>query len=340
MRKMMKTGMVFFMAMMVLMTQPVTADAKAKVLNKKMTIDLNKDSAGIRFAPTKLKKYSKVKVRVKNKKVLKAKAKGRKYIYLKGKAGGRTTMMIRLYKGHKKVRVYRYSIKVIGKGQDGYKAQAKKAFTIQNRYRAEKGAKALTWSDKLYRFALYRLKHSGYDGHKNLPTDMENFFGDILVINNISFGENMASGQTSAKEVMLSWKHSPGHYRNLLNKDYQCGALARYKDTWCAVFYDGSPENLSKKKQDVADIVVTIKRQDKASGKYIGGATIGYYEENDRWNTSKRITVGESGRRIVLEFGKTYVFYEKTTPDGYDKAEKVTITVTKDMPREIILSGN
>lgn len=199
MRKMMKTGMVFFMAMMVLMV-PVTADTKAKVLNKKMTIDLNKDSAGIRFAPTKLKKYSKVKVSVKNKKVLKAKANGRKYIYLKGKAGGRTTMMIRLYKGHKKVRVYRYSIKVIGKGQDGYKAQA--------------------------------------------------------------------------------------------------------------------------------------------SGKYIGGATIGYYEENDRWNTSKRITVGESGRRIVLEIGKTYVFYEKTTPDGYDKAEKVTITVTKDMPREIILSDN
>ena len=34
MRKMMKTGMVFFMAMLVLMTQHVTADAKTKVLNK------------------------------------------------------------------------------------------------------------------------------------------------------------------------------------------------------------------------------------------------------------------------------------------------------------------
>ena len=339
MGKMMKTGMVFFMAMMVLMV-PVTADAKAKVLNKRMTIDLNKDSAGLRFAPTKLKRYSKVKVSVKNKKVLKAKAKGRKYIYLKGKAGGRTTMTIRLYKRHKKVRVYRYSIKVIGKGQDGYKAQAKETFVIQNKYRAEKGVKALTWSDKLYRFALYRLKHSGYDGHKNLQRDMQDYFGDMLVSNNISLGENMASGQTSAKEVMLSWKHSPGHYRNLLNKDYQCGAIARYKDTWCAVFYDGSPENLSKKKQDVADIVVTIKRQDKASGKYIGGATIGYYEENDRWNTSKRITVGESGRQVVLKLGKTYVFYEKTTPDGYNKAEKVTITVTKDMQGEIILSDN
>ena len=253
MRKMMKTGMVFFMAMMVLMV-PVTADAKAKELNKRLTIDLNKDSAGFRFAPTKLKKYSKVKVSVKNKKVLKAKAKGRKYIYLKGKAGGRTTMTIRLYKRHKKVRVYRYSIKVIGKGQDGYKAQAKKAFTIQNRYRAEKGAKALAWSDKLYRFAMYRLKHSGYDRHVYLQRDMKDYYGDMLVSNNISLGENLACGQTSAKEVMLSWKHSPGHYRNLLNKSYQCSAIARYKDIWCAVFYDESPENLSKQKLSLIHI--------------------------------------------------------------------------------------
>lgn len=69
------------MAMMVLMTQPVTADAKAKVLNKKMTIDLNKDSAGIRFAPTKLKKYSKVKVSVKKQKGAEGEGKGQK-VYL------------------------------------------------------------------------------------------------------------------------------------------------------------------------------------------------------------------------------------------------------------------
>ena len=84
-------------------------------------------------------------------------------------------MTASLYKKYRKVRVYRYRIKVIGKGQDGYESQAKKAFAIQNRYRAEKGAKALTWSDELYRFALYRLKNSGYDRHKNLPTNMESF---------------------------------------------------------------------------------------------------------------------------------------------------------------------
>ena len=90
------------------------------------------------------------------------------------------------------MRVYRYSIKVIGKGQDGYKAQAKRAFTIQNRYRAEKGAKALTWSDGLYRFAMYRLKHSGYDRHVYLQRDMKDYYGDMLVSNNISLGENLA----------------------------------------------------------------------------------------------------------------------------------------------------
>lgn len=47
-------------------------------------------------------------------------------------------------------------------------------------------------------FAKY-LSFSFYDRHKNLPTDMENFFGDTLVVNNISLGENMACGQTSAK---------------------------------------------------------------------------------------------------------------------------------------------
>lgn len=48
-----------------------------------MTIDLNRDSSFFRCTPTKLQKYSKVKVCVKNRKVLKAKAKGRKYIVMK-----------------------------------------------------------------------------------------------------------------------------------------------------------------------------------------------------------------------------------------------------------------
>lgn len=54
-------------------------------------------------------------------------------------------MTASLYKKYRKVRVYRYRIKVIGKGQDGYESQAKKAFAIQNRYRAEQRCKGIDW---------------------------------------------------------------------------------------------------------------------------------------------------------------------------------------------------
>ena len=245
MKRLVKTSVFMMLVLMILASQKNVAEAKTKVLHKKMTIDLNMDSSSFSYIPTKLQKYSKVKVCVKNRKVLKAKAKGRKYIVMKGRKGGKTTMTVSLYKKYRKVRVYRYRIKVIGKGQDGYQSQAKEAFAIQNQYRAEKGAKALTWSDELYRFALYRLKHSGYDRHKNLQRDMERYFGDLLVVNHIELGENLDCGMTTPQKAMLSWKHSPGHYRNLLYKEYRCGAIARYKDIWCAVFYDGSPENLT-----------------------------------------------------------------------------------------------
>ena len=40
-------------------------------------------------------------------------------------------MTASLYKKYRKVRVYRYRIKVIGKGQDGYESQAKKALPFR-----------------------------------------------------------------------------------------------------------------------------------------------------------------------------------------------------------------
>ena len=80
------------LVLMMVASQKNVAEAKAKVIYKKMTIDLNMDSFPFRYIPTKLQKYSKVKVCVKNRKVLKAKAKGRKCIVMKGRKGGKTTM--------------------------------------------------------------------------------------------------------------------------------------------------------------------------------------------------------------------------------------------------------
>ena len=39
-------------------------------------------------------------------------------------------------------------------------------------------------------------------------------------------------GMTTAKDAMKSWKGSSGHYKNLLRKEYVCGAIAVYGDVW------------------------------------------------------------------------------------------------------------
>ena len=83
MKRLVKTGVFMKLVLMILASQKNVAEAKTKVIYKKMTIDLNRDSSFFRCTPTKLQKYSKVKVCVKNRKVLKAKAKGRKYIVMK-----------------------------------------------------------------------------------------------------------------------------------------------------------------------------------------------------------------------------------------------------------------
>ena len=50
-----------------------------------------------------------------------------------------------------------------------------------------------------------------------------------------NYGENLALGQTSAKQVIESWKETnepyakQGHRRNMLDPDYNCVGIAAYK---------------------------------------------------------------------------------------------------------------
>lgn len=46
------------LVLMILASQKNVAEAKTKVIHKKMTIDLNMDSSSFRYIPTKLQKYS------------------------------------------------------------------------------------------------------------------------------------------------------------------------------------------------------------------------------------------------------------------------------------------
>lgn len=237
MRRVEKSLLVMMMLLVCMVfSMPISVDAKNKVKKRSMTIDLNMDGKSIYFSPINLYKYSKVKVSCGNKKVLSAKYVNHKEIgksiHIKVKKPGKTNVIIKLYKKSKVAKTFRYTVKVIGKGQDGYKAVAKKAFKIQNSYRRAKGKKDLEWSEELYKFALYRLKTSGYDRHKNLDRDTDKYFGVFAGAYDISFGENLASGPSEAKKVMVLWKGSEGHYYNLLRAVYKCGAIAKYKEDW------------------------------------------------------------------------------------------------------------
>lgn len=331
--------LLFMLALITSAFIPTICQAKAG----QITIDLNQDGRVWYMAPTSLNGYSKVKVSISNKKIAKAsyirhKELG-KTIKFTAVSHGKTKCKIVLYKKGKKVKTYRYDVKVIGKGKDGYKSMCKKAFQIQNSYRRANGASNLKWSDTLYDFAMYRLKHSGFDMHVNLDSDAEKHFGNVIGLHHISFGENMATGQTTAKAVMLSWKHSDGHYRNLQMKAYKYGAIARYKDDWCAIFL---PEDISVLKDwksvSKETKAITIKRYDSASSKYVKGSSILYYESDDKWNTTvSKSIIKEDGLVLYLKIGKTYTFTERKTPNGMEKAENVTITVTEDGLDEVIL---
>ena len=155
----------------------------------------------------------------------------------------------------------------------------------------------------------------------------------------LGFGENQHSGYNDPKSVMESWKKSQQHYQNLLTSKYTCGAIAYDGNVWCAIFYSGDMSEVENwRNYQIKE--VKVQRYDSASGLYIGNCSIAYYEKDNRWDSQQAATIKESsGKSIYLEIGKTYVIYERKTPDGYSKAERVTITVTKDGVSEVILTG-
>ena len=65
-----------------------------------------------------------------------------------------------------------------------------------------------------------------------------------------------------------------------------------------------------------------------------------YYEESKKNDTLKVDKIPSSeGKVVYLEIGKSYVFYERIVPDGYEKAKTVRITVEENGSNEIVLSN-
>lgn len=292
--------------------------------------------------PQALEKAKKVTIKCSKPSVVKVKYKKNrkdKRIVFTGKKKGTAVVTVKCHLKNKKKKSYRYKVRVVKGKKVSDLSRAKEAFEIQNRYRKEKGVAALEWSDELYRFCLYRLKNSGFDAHKNLGRDMNEYFGDYVKYKKLLFSENQDAGNSSAKATMKVWKSSSGHYHNLLSKNHVCGAIACYNNMWCAIFYDKDKSEVENwRNYQIKKI--TVKRYDSGKGTYLGGCSIGYYETEDHWNTLQAATISkESGKDIYLAVGKTYTIYERKRPDGCEKAEPVTLTVTGDGISEIILKS-
>lgn len=315
--------------------------ANAASTTKKLTLDLNGDYATVK-RPSGLNKTRKVVVKSSKKSVAQvkySKKKGDKRVTITGKKVGKATITVKCYYKKKKTKTYKYKVTVVRKKKKTALEKGKEAFQLQNKYRKENGIAQLQWSDEIYEFCMYRMKTSGYDSHKNLVKDMNDYFGNFAGFKGILFGENMAKGTTSSTEAIKLWKKSARHNSNMLGTAHVSGAIATYGNMWFAIFFDGDKSVFDHWKTYKIK-AITVKRYDTVTGSAITGSTIGYYESDNRQNTLKSQKIKEtSGAIVYLEVGKTYTFYERIRPDGYEKAEIVTVTVTENGPKEVILSS-
>ena len=263
----------------------------AKTVTKRVTMDLNGNKVRNK-RPTILDRAKKVTVKSSKKSVVSAKykknRKDRRIAFtLKKKGSAVVTVRCVLKNGQK--RTIRYKIKVTKKHILTDLEKGKKAFAIQNSYRKEKGVKTLEWSDEIYEFCLYRMKNSGLDGHKNLGSDMTAFFGDYAKYRKLLFAENLTHG-VSAADAMKAWKKSAGHYANLTGAKHICGAIAVYRDSWCALFLDADKSVLTDWRScKIRE--VRVRRYDSLSGSYQTGSRIAYYEQENKENTLINVVI-------------------------------------------------
>lgn len=115
---------------------------------------------------------------------------------------------------------------------DNVKNVENQVLSIVNQERAKAGLKPLEMDWELERVARTKsqdMADKGYFSHQSptygSPFDMMKQFG----INYRSAGENIASGQTTPQDVMVSWMNSQGHRENILKPEYTHIGVGYYR---------------------------------------------------------------------------------------------------------------
>lgn len=115
-----------------------------------------------------------------------------------------------------------------------YRFLSEYAFVIQNKYRTAKGIAPLEWNEAVYKGAKIRSKEliEKYDHERPNGKTIFSAVNDRLKANepHYSLSENIACGQTSARETMKAWKASKNHYESLMANKHIYGAISIYID--------------------------------------------------------------------------------------------------------------
>lgn len=106
-------------------------------------------------------------------------------------------------------------------------------FNLINNIRVQNGVSKLKWDPTAYAAAKVRVKEivTCWGHYRADGTRCYSAYGEGENPTHIfsHIGENIASGQHSAKDVVDSWMASPSHRKNILNPDFDNIAIAFYE---------------------------------------------------------------------------------------------------------------
>ncbi|MCM1244582.1 MAG: CAP domain-containing protein [Roseburia sp.] len=211
------------------------------------------------------------------------------------------------------------------------KQKAQEAFELQNEERKKVGKKELEWSEELWRFASLRGSKDGFDYHHNMDERADEYFCLYgISIGNPPEGENLYKGSTYPISAIEAWKNSSGHYGNMIDSHWQCGAIAYCEktNTWVAIFSSKSLSVIENWKTE--NVILRITRTDNTTGEGISGSAIMVVDENGN-EVCRSSSPSKNSTYSLFEFeeyviGKTYKVIEISVPEGYRKAANVTFT--------------
>ena len=123
--------------------------------------------------------------------------------------------------------------------------QAYKVLELVNQERKKQGSQPLKMDKTLLATAMQRAAETSVSWSHDRPCGL-----DCFSASNKMSGENIAAGQTSAKDVMYSWMHSEGHRANILSSNFQSIGIGCFYQNgsiyWVQCFGSGTAENVSQ----------------------------------------------------------------------------------------------